>query len=444
MSKKFSISYAILYVIAWCAARVFYRHFSISGKKKFPRRPIPTVVVSNHQNGMMDPMMTSIASRRPLHWLTRADLFKSRLSNKILRHLNMLPVYRQHDQVNDIMGKNQESFSEAVDLILNGRVISLFPEGNHAQHKSLRPLKKGLARIVFMAAEKSDFKEDIAIIACGLDYSEYSSFRADLLIRFSSPLYASKYYDTYQEDPKKAMSDMMADVKNILGDCMLNIRSKTWYKLIISSFPYVEDVVYQQLELKASPINRLVNHQHIAETLQNLSTKDDNTLHKLAGQAEELEHFQEEHGIAGHELLWPKPMPLLMPLLTGLLFSPVLIYGFLVNAPLALWIANFVKRKVKDPHFTSSITIAMGMLLFPIWWSVLSLILGYLFPFDWSFLVWFICSAASAIITLRYKEWLWKELRYRKIKDLKRRAPKQFQTTFKLASDFRKELLDLM
>ena len=69
----------------------------------------------------------------------------------------MLPIYRQRDGV-DTIKMNEKTFDKCFDILANKGNLIIFPEGNHNYQKTLRPFKKGIARIALGAAEKYDFK----------------------------------------------------------------------------------------------------------------------------------------------------------------------------------------------------------------------------------------------------------------------------------------------
>ncbi|NNE56385.1 MAG: hypothetical protein HKN32_10210, partial [Flavobacteriales bacterium] len=233
MKKKFSIGYAVIGGWVRLSARVFYKQWIVRGKENFPKGDQPTILISNHQNGMTDPLMSCLSFRRQLHFLTRADLFQKAWTNAILRSFNMLPIYRATDKVGDLKGRNQDSFDTAHNRLLAGNVISLFPEGNHNNKKWLRPFRKGIARVVFGAYEKNEFKGNIQIVPVGLDYSNYTDFREKILINVGKPISTDVYIANYKADPAKTLTALTEETRQALSKQLIDIQSKTHYEAII-------------------------------------------------------------------------------------------------------------------------------------------------------------------------------------------------------------------
>ena len=52
---------------------------------------------------------------------------------------------------------NEKTFNQCYDILSEKGSLIIFPEGNHHYKKSLRPFKKGAARIALGAAEKYNY-----------------------------------------------------------------------------------------------------------------------------------------------------------------------------------------------------------------------------------------------------------------------------------------------
>ena len=98
--------YSFLY--PWIAKGVdFFLHdLHVVGGKNIPPKG-PLMLVANHQNAMFDPLICCRVFPRQLHWLTRSDVFKNKLIASFLQQIHMLPIYREKDNVENQMGKNE-------------------------------------------------------------------------------------------------------------------------------------------------------------------------------------------------------------------------------------------------------------------------------------------------------------------------------------------------
>ena len=61
--------------------------------------------IGNHQNALIDALIIPTITKRKIHFLARAGVFKKNIIKKFLSTLNMLPAYRLRDGVEN-MNKN--------------------------------------------------------------------------------------------------------------------------------------------------------------------------------------------------------------------------------------------------------------------------------------------------------------------------------------------------
>ena len=161
--KSWSLIYKICYAIVRTGMRTYFKRYELHNFENLPKDS-GLLFAANHQNAFLDPIVLAAHLKKPVYFLTRADIFKKKLANKILRKVHMLPIFRQRDGV-DTAEKNKGTFSQCHDILKNKEHVLIFPEGNHNYKKHLRtPLKKGISRIALGAAEKNNFNLKLYII----------------------------------------------------------------------------------------------------------------------------------------------------------------------------------------------------------------------------------------------------------------------------------------
>jgi 1-acyl-sn-glycerol-3-phosphate acyltransferase len=130
LALKKSIHYEMLRPFVWSGIHFFFRRVVIAGAHRVPKNR-PVIIVANHQNALLDPVVLCVSTTSQLHWLTRADVFKQPLVNRFLRRINMLPVYRERDRVANLHDRNNEIFQQCYTRLKDNAVIGIFPEGTH-------------------------------------------------------------------------------------------------------------------------------------------------------------------------------------------------------------------------------------------------------------------------------------------------------------------------
>src|SRR5215207_7940421 len=108
-------------------ARLYYSRIELAGGERIPKRG-PVLVVANHANSLMDPVIIGIVTGRPVHFMAKAPLFQIPIFGRLLFALGMVPAFRAVDNPSEV-GRNVESLSKAATFLSKGEVVGIFPEG---------------------------------------------------------------------------------------------------------------------------------------------------------------------------------------------------------------------------------------------------------------------------------------------------------------------------
>ncbi|RED48330.1 lysophospholipid acyltransferase family protein [Seonamhaeicola aphaedonensis] len=163
----------------------------------------PVLLLGNHQNALLDALLIAVYGNQFSYFLTRAAVFKKTLVSKLLKSLQMLPVYRIRDGWNNL-NNNNAIFATCTELLNQGESIVIFPEGNHNLERRIRPLSKGFTRIVFDTLQKYP-SLDLQLVPVGLNYKDALSFPDSASMFFGKPI-AAKAFIT--ENKTKAVSNL--------------------------------------------------------------------------------------------------------------------------------------------------------------------------------------------------------------------------------------------
>lgn len=238
-------------VFIFCGS--YYRRFHVRGRKHVPKEGTPILMVSNHQNGLIDALgiLFSLPLRYKVVFLARADIFKKKILAKILNFCKIMPIFRQRDG-KDNLGENAAIFNESAKLLKMGFPVTLFPEGQHQEGHYLGPLKKGFARIAFDAAEQNGFPENLMIVPVGNHYSSYFSNRASMCISYGQPIPLASYYPLYHENPARALTQLTEDLRPAIRGLMLDIPDRENYGLYDRLREVVRGSICRKMGLRAS------------------------------------------------------------------------------------------------------------------------------------------------------------------------------------------------
>jgi 1-acyl-sn-glycerol-3-phosphate acyltransferase len=151
----------------------------------------PVLLLSNHQNALLDALLIAVKCGRFTYFLSRASVFKKSIISAILNSLQMLPVYRVRDGWGTITN-NTAIFETCSKLLHKNEAIVVFPEGNHNLNRTVRPLSKGFTRIVFNTLEK--FPEiDLQLVPVGVNFRNAKQCPDSTSLFFGKPITARSF-----------------------------------------------------------------------------------------------------------------------------------------------------------------------------------------------------------------------------------------------------------
>ena len=394
--KNWYFAYKIAYAIVIIGSRTYFKKFKYQGKEKIPKNA-GIIYAVNHQNAFLDAIVIATQTDAPLNFLARADIFKKKIANKILRNFYMLPVYRQRDGVNTIE-KNKITFDDCHEILNQKGNLVIFPEGNHNYKKTLRPLKKGLARIALGTLSKFGKETPLYIIPLGIDYESHFKMNSDILLNVGEPINVSDHYSKFIENSVDAINKLTLKIAEDLESLIINIQDIENYDelyYLLHGFPF--------LEKNQDPKRKFDLRKEKLIKAESLSTQNPEDYKNIITDVKIVKSFMSKHEIKPYLINKPPSSYLVLVVLSLilLLLSPFHLIGLVTNYipyKIPVW---FVENKIKDKHFHASLKQAMGVLLFIFYWLLITLSIT-IFK-DWSYgIIFLLIAPIIAMVNFRY------------------------------------------
>lgn len=202
--------YYLVKVLSWIGLKLFFGGVELTGRERIPKEG-GVILAPNHQGAFMDALLSGTYIERPVHFLTRADVFKKRFI-PFLKSLNMMPIYRIRDGF-QTLSQNEQVFQQCFQKLSDEQTILIFPEGNHGIEHYLRPLSKGTARLALDARAAIDPATKIYVIPVGINYFSHYRPLAKVKIHFGEPLLLDDYMALYAEHKQKAYNAFKEDLR---------------------------------------------------------------------------------------------------------------------------------------------------------------------------------------------------------------------------------------
>jgi 1-acyl-sn-glycerol-3-phosphate acyltransferase len=241
----------------------------------------PVLVVANHPNSLLDPLLVFRAAGRPTRPLAKAPLFEQAIVGSVLRALGGLPVYRRQDDAS-LMHQNERTFDAAIDALRQGHAIQIYPEGRSHSSPALMPLRTGAARIALGAEDRSGWALGLRIVPVGLTYRGKTAFRGDVLVVIGEPFDLSGLRPDFDADPVAAVRALTATIARRLEQVTLNLASDEDEALIDTAERlYVREKGWHRWRERDGLAERLPRLQAFARGLAWLRANDPEGLLRL-------------------------------------------------------------------------------------------------------------------------------------------------------------------
>ena len=381
---------------------LYFKKEHVIGLENVPVNGTPTVIVSNHQNCLNDPLCVCLQlTDRRMNFLARANVFNNPIFNKALRAMGLLPAYRMGYEGLSHVRKNSETFEDAGNALIDGETVMLYPEGGHQDKRWLGSFKLGYLRIAFAAAEKMNFEGDVMILPSCNHYSNYFHARTEMLIKFGKPISLKPYYERYKEEPRATMMEINNIVHSEIKEMMLHIEDIEHYEQIdwLRENEYGKKYAIEHGFKKNYLPSRLLSDQKLVNGLQEAYKEHPEEMEEVYKDVSTVMKGIKELNI--RDWLFhhnPGVEAVIMRGLGLLLLLPLFIVSIIPTALLFIVPEIFLKKMIKDQMFVSTFRLAVSALitipicvLVPViflwiylnfWWA-----LGYFVAFPFMFLL---------------------------------------------------------
>lgn len=188
------IGYHIVSKILRVAGFVWFGE-KVIGKENIPKEGA-CILAGNHLSDL-DAYLLFAGTNRPIHFLGKKELFEGK-NAWFFKMMHLIPVDRKN--------KNPEAKKETIELLNDGKIIGIFPEGTYHKEDLLLPFKPGAISF----AEKTG----VPIIPFAMDST--FKFRCHPIIKFGKPIYVK---DIKEKDKvlylQNTVKDMLLEIKDM-------------------------------------------------------------------------------------------------------------------------------------------------------------------------------------------------------------------------------------
>ncbi|MFH1379583.1 MAG: lysophospholipid acyltransferase family protein [bacterium] len=170
----------ILYCIGWIFFRTVFTVFwrlRITGSEHVPKQG-PVIIASHHRSNA-DPPVVGSSIFREVHFVAKEELFKIPVLKRLILWVNGLPIKRGRQDL--------KAFKKAIQLLKDGKVLLMFPEGHRNPRDSFLRPKPGVG---FLAGYT-----EVPVVPVFVVNTEKILFFKKICVYFGKPMYFKGEHD---------------------------------------------------------------------------------------------------------------------------------------------------------------------------------------------------------------------------------------------------------
>jgi len=382
------------------ASFFFFKKRDVHFAEPLPKDKKPMIFVGNHQCTFMDPMQIGIGDNYSPSFMTRADAFSNPFLRKFMFAIRLSPIYRLNDGL-DFIEKNELVFNNAIEQLEANLQFVIFGEGSHSSERRLRLLKKGFARIGFDALERNNGTLDVQVVPVGVEYWDFVKMHQNLLVSYGKPIALKDYWEDYQENPKKTLITVKNLVYDRLKELVIHITSKKHYTSVENLRLIVRPWLYEQMGVDSSSLFACKNaDQKMIDALYDYEQNQAEAMDAFAQRIDAYSNQLEQINFRNKFIINPPTsrLSIVLQLLLMMLFLPIYIIGGITGYLPYIIPVKLGRKLFKDKMFYSSVGMTGGMVVFPVFWLVYTLLtllitgsglstllIALFLPFSWWF-----------------------------------------------------------
>ncbi|MHC1758182.1 MAG: lysophospholipid acyltransferase family protein [Negativicutes bacterium] len=169
----YKIVFNLLVCVCWVLFRLLFR-LRVTGLENVPAGG--AIIAPNHQSFWDIPLVGFVLYKRRTHFMAKSELFNNQVFAWIIRTVLAFPVKRGTP--------DRTAIRHAIDMLKQGDLIAIFPEGTRSKTGKLGPPEAGLSLI---AAKAGVPVVPVGIVGTRLIFSKTCRF-PQLLLAFGKPI----------------------------------------------------------------------------------------------------------------------------------------------------------------------------------------------------------------------------------------------------------------
>ncbi|MFT5824111.1 MAG: glycerol-3-phosphate O-acyltransferase/dihydroxyacetone phosphate acyltransferase [Crocinitomix sp.] len=430
--------YAILKILSRLTIWGYFRKVKIVGRERIPKTG-PYLFVANHPSAFMDPIVVATSIRPPVYFIAAGEYVGTGIKGWFFKKsLHSIPVYRPSTRPEDAH-KNKDMFVKCYEHLTKKGALLIFPEGVSLTEKKLKPLKTGTVRIAIGAEELHAFELGVPIIPIGLNYSDPHSFRSDLFVKIGAPIYVNELLDETKRSDKEYQIAKTREITALLQEKMqatiLHLDSEEEEELLEKLETIFYREVKKQLGVKYSDQEGEFRIQKdFIAAIKHFKINDSELFEATEEKVDQYIAQLSKHNISDKDIGEFGKRFRFKRVGTYILGLPFFIFGLIHNI-LPYKLVGILTRNIKmEVTFAGSMSLAIGLGSFLLWYIGISITLGKLY-LGWWALLYPVLMYVTGLYALLYSTAIQNSKQRKNLRKLAKTNRSKLSTLVKLRAD---------
>ncbi len=335
--------------------------------------------VSNHVNGLIDPILVLTAAPCPISPIAKSTLWDIPGLRWLLDAADAVPIVRRRDAPDKAEGANDAAFERVAGWLAGGGNILIFPEGVSHNAPHVLAVRSGGARMLVKAFRR---EPSVSYQAVALEFDARDVFRSRCLIVYG-PVRQIDAHDDDEALVKTITAQIQSDLEELV------VEGATWpERLLIARV--AEMLAHDDGDVTLATWNEIGRQVEAARKA--LRDEEEHRVAEIAEAVGDYYQLLEREGLSDAQVAsagFGTTSPLRVAWLSCVL--PVAVLGVLLYW-LPYQAPRMVAKRAAEPDVVSTYKLGTGLVLFPLWTAGLVALAAWLLAWPW------LAAAIAAIV----------------------------------------------
>jgi len=189
----------------------YFGKLDVIGRENIPRKG-PVLLAPTHRS-RWDALIVPYTAGR---WKTGRDL-RYMVSENEMRGVQGWFISRMGGFAVDPQHPGLSSIRQSINVLSQGEMLVIFPEGDIYREQPVQPLKAGIGRIALQAQSQREVKESVKIVPMSIHYSQaYPNWGTQVQVKVGSGLDVTDYeLGSMKKNAQRLIHDLEQALKDL-------------------------------------------------------------------------------------------------------------------------------------------------------------------------------------------------------------------------------------